>query len=325
MKKLYVLSALSLGLFSGLMAQDEIKTYSVYDVNHDNNVTVSDVTPVVNRVLEVASAADPALGTGGDAQVVDAVALNELLSSIKLQLEDLRQMQVQNATRLQKIEEKLGISDPFVESEPGPEFINGHEYVDLGLPSGLKWATCNVGAEKPEDYGLYFAWGETEGYLPDGSDGHSFDWISYKWCNGSRNTLTKYNIDLSSGVADYKNVLDLEDDAAHTYWGGSWRMPTAEEIDELIVNCDWTWTSENGVAGYKVSGNGNYIFLPAAGYREGSTFSGEAFSGNYWSATLAFVNSFTYCAHYLYFISSYHLTGNGGYRCNGHNVRPVTE
>ena len=98
--------------------------------------------------------------------------------------------------------------------------------VDLGLPSGTKWANMNVGAEKPEDYGLYFAWGETTGYAAGTS--HSFDWDSYKWYNGSINTETKY-----SDTVDNKTILDPEDDAAHFNWGGLWYMPTGEDVREL--------------------------------------------------------------------------------------------
>ncbi len=108
---------------------------------------------------------------------------------------------------------------------------NGHDYVDLGLPSGLIWATCNVGAAKPEDYGDYFAWGETE-------PKDDYWWSTYKWCNGDWDKLTKYCTDSyywdssSSSSMDNKTVLDPEDDAAHVNWGGSWRMPTDEEWTE---------------------------------------------------------------------------------------------
>ena len=141
---------------------------------------------------------------------------------------------------------------------------NGHDYVDLGLPSGLKWATCNVGATKPEEYGDYYAWGETE-------TKKIYDWTTYKWCNGSDDTLTKYNTESDYGTVDNKTVLDLEDDAARANWGGAWRMPTDAEWTELRNNCTWRWTNGyngTGVAGRIVTSdiNGNSIFLPAAGY-----------------------------------------------------------
>ena len=150
------------------------------------------------------------------------------------------------------------------------KYINGHEYVDLGLPSGIKWATCNVGASSPEDYGGYYAWGETEekGY---------YDWDNYKWCNGSENTQTKYCTDSDYGTVDNKTVLDLEDDVAHVKWGGSWRMPTSSEIQELLDECIWEWTVLNGVDGCRVTGpNGNSIFLPVGGDRD-----------HYWSNSLS--------------------------------------
>ena len=158
---------------------------------------------------------------------------------------------------------------------------NGHDYVDLGLPSGLKWATCNVGATTPEGYGDYFAWGET-------SPKDNYDWSTYKYCNGSQITLTKYNADSSRGSVDNKTTLDLSDDAARANWGDNWRMPTYAEIKELINNCKWTWTNQNGVNGYKVTSktNGNSIFLPAAGDRRGTSVSGVGSYGHYWSSSL---------------------------------------
>ncbi|MBO7325250.1 MAG: InlB B-repeat-containing protein, partial [Bacteroidales bacterium] len=143
---------------------------------------------------------------------------------------------------------------------------NGHEWVDLGLPSGLKWATCNVGATKPEGYGHYFAWGET-------SPKDNYDWSTYKYCNGSAITLTKYNNESVLGTVDRKSTLEFSDDAARVNWGGKWRMPTKAELQELGKYCDWTWTIQNGVKGYKVISktNGNSIFLPATGYCQGTS------------------------------------------------------
>ena len=145
------------------------------------------------------------------------------------------------------------------------------EYVDLGLPSGLKWATFNVGATKPEEYGGLFAWGET---TPRPAASFTQYWNAYKWCNGSKDRITKYCIDSSfwgsSYPMDNKTVLDLEDDAARANCGNSWRMPTDEEWNELIENCTWTWTSNyngTGVAGGIVTSNkpgytDKSIFLP---------------------------------------------------------------
>ena len=194
---------------------------------------------------------------------------------------------------------------------------NGHEYVDLGLPSGLKWATCNVGATTPEGYGNYYAWGET-------TPKTTYKWSTYKYCNGTYDSMTKYCTDSEYGIVDNKTTLELSDDAAHVNWGGSWRMPTKAEQDELrdINNCTWTWTTQNGVNGYKVTSkkNGNSIFLPAAGYRYYSDLSDAGSGGHYWSSSL--LTSESYRAYDLYFYSSY---VNWGYdnREYGHSVRPV--
>ena len=155
-----------------------------------------------------------------------------------------------------------------------------HAWVDLGLPSGTKWAACNVGATAPEAYGNYYAWGETEPKT-------TYDWSTYKWCNGSMNTLTKYNTKSSYGTVDNKTMLDPEDDAAAVNWGGAWRMPTKNEWKELIDNCTWTWKTLNGKNGYEVKGaNGNSIFLPAAGFRDGDDLNVAGFDGGYWSDSL---------------------------------------
>ena len=159
-------------------------------------------------------------------------------------------------------------------------YNNGYEYVDLGLPSGLKWATMNVGATTPEYYGDYFAWGET-------TPKDIYTWENYTLCKGSKTTMTKYCTDSSYGTVDNKSVLDPEDDAAHVNWGGTWRMPTHEEQDELIWECTWTWITQNGVNGRLVTGpNGNSIFLPAAGYRDESSLNSAGSYVRYWSSSL---------------------------------------
>lgn len=197
----------------------------------------------------------------------------------------------------------------------GQSVVGEHEYVDLGLPSGLKWATCNVGAEKPEDYGDYFAWGETE-------TKSYYDWTTYKWCNGSKETLTKYCTDSHYGTVDGKTVLDPEDDAAHANWGGEWRMPTQDEIKELKDNCTGTWTTQNGVEGYKVTSNknGNSIFFPAAGKRWHGENGEAGFDGSYWSSSIdPIYNEVPYAL-------DFHSEGwykDGDYRKDGHSVRAV--
>ena len=188
------------------------------------------------------------------------------------------------------------------------------EAVDLGL--SVKWASCNVGAESPEEYGDYFAWGETE----PKSD---YSWSTYKWCNGSYDTQTKYCTSSSYGTVDNKTVLDPEDDAATANWGGSWRMPTWDEIKELCNKCTWTWTMVNGVNGQKITGpNGNSIFLPATGYREGTEFSSRGSYGDYWPGTLREGRS--YDAYYIYFGSD-GWEWSGNFRYKGRSVRPVAD
>lgn len=171
--------------------------------------------------------------------------------------------------------------------------LTPHEYVvDLGL--SVKWATCNIGASKPEDYGDHFAWGET---MPQ--EYNEYNKESYKWFNDFSDTMAKY------WWGDNKMKLEFSDDAAHANWGGSWRMPTKEEQDELRTECNWVWFTLNGVGGYKVIGpNGNSIFLPAAGLGFNGSFSNVGTDGYYWSSSLVTGNSSDY-AHSLNFGSRF--------------------
>lgn len=186
---------------------------------------------------------------------------------------------------------------------------NGHEWVDMGLPSGLKWATCNVGATTPEDYGDYFAWGETRSkssYYSDNS-------VTYR--------MSVINLH-RSGIINGAGELTESHDAAAANWGGSWRMPTKAEFDELCSKCTWTWTTQGGKNGYKVTGpNGNSIFLPAAGRRYGLTLSYDGERGSYWSST---VDDGTGNACRLYFGRGNHYT-DWYYRNYGRPVRPISE
>ena len=210
-----------------------------------------------------------------------------------------------------------------------PNVVNNADgYVDLGLPSGTLWATCNVGASEPEEYGLYFAWGETTSYTGDISDGRSFDWVSYKHCNDSDSALTKYCNKSQygyDGFTDSKTELDLSDDAAYVNCGADWRMPSLTQFNELI-NSSYTttkWVSVNGVYGRLITSkaNGNCIFLPAAGYRYGTALDGAGSYGYYWSRTLDV--GYPGGARSLYFLADYVSTYYGSYRCYGPSVRPV--
>ena len=178
--------------------------------------------------------------------------------------------------------------------------INGHDYVDLGLPSGLKWATCNVGASRPEDYGDYFAWGE----------------IKTKSEYTDENSLT-YGKDIGniSGNSQY--------DVASAQWGSSWRLPILAEIEELEEQCTWKWIAIDGHKGYRVIGpNGNSIFLPAAGYRSYTNVYEQGSYGAYWSGTLFEGGSNN--AYCLYFDDG-GVGWSDHYRGYGHSVRPVSE
>ncbi len=192
---------------------------------------------------------------------------------------------------------------------------NGYEWVDLGLPSGLKWATCNVGAYAPENYGTYYAWGETQ-------PRSNYSWSYYKHCNGSSSKLTKYNTSSDYGTVDNKTTLELSDDAAHVNWGGTWRMPTYNEWDELKNNCTWKWTTQNGVNGYKVTSktNGYSIFLPAAGYRNGASVYNVGSYGYYWSSSLDESGPYYACG---LFFNSGSVGWYYGNRYGGHAVRAV--
>ena len=192
--------------------------------------------------------------------------------------------------------------------------IDGHEYVDLGLPSGILWATCNIGADSPEDYGSYFAWGETE-------TKNAYNWRTYKWCGEDYDKVTKYNTDSDCGTVDEKTVLDPEDDAAHKNWGEGWRMPTREEMDELKRCCSWRWTIQNGVKGKKVTGpNGKYIFLPVAGFYNDDGLINVGSYGYYWSSSLSDRDPRN--ASYLYFYSA-NVSVSNIFRFFGKSVRPV--
>ena len=193
---------------------------------------------------------------------------------------------------------------------------NGHTCVDLGL--SVKWATCNVGASKPEDYGDYFAWGETQSK-------EYYDWSTYKWSNGNHDNLTKYGMDSNYGIVDNKIILDKTDDAAAINWGGSWRIPTDAEMTELREQCTWTWTNQNGVNGYKVTStkNSNSIFLPAAGYRYDDSLCGNGSYGYYWVNSLD-TEVHPYYAFELYFDSRY-VVRYFTFRYCGVSLRPVCQ
>ncbi len=189
-------------------------------------------------------------------------------------------------------------SKPINIMETNNGVINGHEYVDLGL--SVKWATCNIGAEKPSDFGHYFAWGET---------------------------TTKSTYDFNNSVTYGKDMGGIAGDPtyddARASWGGTWRLPTKQEIEELISKCKREWMVQGGRKGYKITGpSGNSIFLPAAGWCSGMLFNGTGKDGDYWCAT-ALENSVVH-AYYLVFDSDA-FSRYDTFRHYGLSIRPVTE
>lgn len=238
-------------------------------------------------------------------QANDRRAMNKLMKDIR-KLLHLPQPNLSPNDQGKTIDTKgTHISMPNRQSKK-PEKINPHpQAIDLGLPSGTKWASCNVGASKPEECGGYFAWGETE-------EKDIYDWSTYKHCDDWASCD-----DLGSDIAGTKY------DVAHMKWGGNWRMPTFEQIEELLDNCDTEQTEINSVRGRKFTSkiNGYSIFLPAAGGRYGSDLSGAGSNGGYWSSTQYPSNS----------NNAYGLAVNLGYagwfhtgRHFGYIVRPVS-
>ena len=189
-------------------------------------------------------------------------------------------------------------------TEKKKDEITPGQMVDLGLR--VKWAGWNVGASRPEEYGGYYAWGELH-------EKSNYDWDTYQY----------YDQKNGGFIFIGNNISGTQYDVARVKWGGSWRMPTLAECKELINKCTWTWTTYNGVEGQKVTGpNGNSIFLPAAGYRDGTGVNYRGSGGTCWSGTLD--EGLSSCACYLYFGYG-RVYWNGDNRIVGRSVRPVSE
>ena len=216
----------------------------------------------------------------------------------------------------QKVDYEISQLDSITFEEADDIIVDEHEWVDLGLPSGTLWATCNVGANSPEEYGDYFAWGET-------TTKSTYSWSTYKYCCGSSTTLTKYCTESSNGTVDNKTELEPTDDAATANWGSSWQMPSPDQYKELInsSNTNTVWTTQNGVYGRKIKSkrNGKSIFLPAAGFRDDTGLYNTGY-GYYKSRSL--VTSDSRYGYVLYFSSSNILMTNYS-RHYGESVRPV--
>ena len=208
----------------------------------------------------------------------------------------------------------------------GGEGWDNHAFVDLGLPSGLLWATCNVGAETPEDFGDYFSWGETQ-------PKDIYDWSTYQYCTGGYyeypyyNMFTKYCNKSNygyNGFTDNLTTLLPEDDAASAKWGSGWRIPTKEEWQELLDHTTNIWTTQNGVNGRLfTASNGNSLFLPAAGRRWVDGLDDAGNEGDYWSSSLRTDNP--YGAWLFNFFGSNYTYVNGSDRHYGQSVRAVRE
>ena len=227
---------------------------------------------------------------------------------------------------IENMDEKVSNWESITEPLPEPEAV------DLGF--SVKWASFNLGASKPEEFGDYYAWGETSPhYLPGSGQSkypewktgmeNGYNWTNYKWCNGNQNSITKYNLNTYYGTVDNKTVLDLEDDAARVNLGGLWRMPTFTELDELEKNCTSEWVTENGVRGQRITSKiegytDKSIFIPAAGYRSINSFDGGF--GYYWSSSINHTN----CAYSYFLLID---TGIPRWMCQsrafGRSIRPV--
>jgi len=264
------------------------------DVNGNNEVDISDVTALISYVL-----------TGNGSSLVLANADCTLNGEID-------------------ISDVTCLID-YVLRGAWPE--DPHEWVDLGLPSGTLWATCNIGADNPEDYGDYFAWGEIE-------PKELYSWGTYKWYIGAPHfLLCKYCTDVDTHdmgginlIIDNKTELDPEDDAAYVNWGPSWRMPSEEQSKELVTCCSWQWTTMNGVIGEFATGpNGKTLFLPAAGcYFENYGPNPIYPYGYYWTRTLnpdIPILAFYICFNdeYISYLRGYWSSG----RSAGYTVRAV--
>ena len=275
---------------------EDTRSYNIPgDVNGDGSITMADANAVVNYFLST----DKSGITNFD---VTAADVN-------------KDGGITMADANQIVNMFLGIGNDSHETETP----DTKQAIDLGL--SVKWATCNVGASEPWDYGDYFAWGETAGYAAGTT--HVFDWSSYKYRTNS--FITKYVFSwVDNTVYNDYPVLLPEDDAAVVNWGGTWRMPTEEELKDLWTKCQWTWqpagnTKYNGVAGYEVTGtNGNSIFIPHAGYYDGEKKDNWTIL---WSSTLYPANDET--AWILWFSSGTTSCSNYADRYLGVSVRPV--
>ena len=261
-----------------------VRAQTVGDLNGDGNVDVGDIMTIINIMADQTTGVDKDkadLNGDGNVDVGDIMAIINIMTG--------------------------GTQPPETAYLSCPDDKHPH-MIDLGLPSGTKWACCNVGAGTPEGYGGYFAWGET-------GEKSTYNWDTYQY--GYYN----YDNDYSHLVNIGSDIAGTQYDAATANWGSSWQMPSFEQIKELLDNCSSTWTTQNGVNGRIFAGtNGSAIFLPAAGTHWLDDLYDAGSDGYYWSSTLG--ESRPSNARYLYF-NSEEAIRNLNNRGNGRSVRPV--
>lgn len=286
------------------------------------------ITELVETMREMKSSSSKmliklALIQAKDAYVTDAAVLSIAQQVEKKENEDSSAKRNAIAGIIQSLQTHSAKNEKENSNNDGVKVtkLPKYEYVDLGLPSGTLWATFNVGATKPEGFGDYFAWGET-------APKATYNWETYKHCNGAPDQLIKYCRKSKSGYKGFTDrlfVLQPSDDAATANWGKEWRMPIDEEWNELFENTSSIWTTLNGVKGMIFTArNGNKLFLPAAGNREGNTLKYKD-DGWYWSSTYPY-----WMDHESSRLAPYGSISSGGccrsfvyHRSVGFSVRPV--
>ena len=292
----------------------------------------SDKFDAVVAALNAMKTQTEVLGTGQTAIATQigevTAAINNLIAEVKSGNKSAADALAEIIKKLAELKGNIGGGGSGGETPGGGDTPSMEDYVDLGLPSGIKWATKNLGASKPSDYGDYYAWGET-------ATKADYSWATYKWMQTGQSDwkhITKYTFPdgKTEGIwyapdgtfiGDGKFTLDAADDAATVKLGSPWRMPTSDEIKELLDNCTWTWTTQDGINGCEVKGpNGNSIFLPAAGRREDSELIDAGSWGVCWSSSLS--SAYSDRALSLYFDSDGHDWYYNS-RYLGFTVRPV--
>ena len=314
---------------------------SLYDMNGDGEITIDDVVAIADVILgydhEPAmrllglNAHDMTVGIGEEVQLKGYGVPYKLMNTDNVQWRSSDEnvatvdatglvVAVSAGTTVIRIDanDGSGLYDECVLTVDGSYGLtDGHSWVDLGLPSGTRWATMNLGALSQQEYGSYYAWGETQ-------PKDNYNWDTYQHCGGSATELTKYCTTPNMGTRDDKTVLESADDAATAAWGSNWCMPTEDQFAELFDDAYTTsvWTEQNGLYGRLITSrvNGNSVFLPAAGYMNGTTLSSAGTGGYYATKNLSADD----CDYNLSLnLGSSTATESDIYRCYGQSIRPV--